>query len=166
MTPRAANGAAFAVCAALMGYAYYAEHSLHLEPCPLCMLQRVGIVLLGATFLLAFAHNPRGWGRSVYGGIVVISALATMGVAARHLYVQSLPPGTLPSCGAPLEVMLRYSPWREVFAKVLMGSGECAVVNWRFLGLTMPGWVLIAAAALGATGIWANFRRNRPVLRF
>jgi protein dithiol:quinone oxidoreductase len=165
MSPRAANGAAFAVCAALMGYAYYAEHVLHLEPCPLCMLQRVGIVLLGAVFLIAFALDLRGFGRYALGGLIVLLALATVGVAARHLYVQSLPPGTLPSCGAPLEVMLRYSPWREVLTKVLTGSGECAQVNWRFLGLSMPGWVAIAAAALGAAGAWANLKRHPRTLR-
>jgi protein dithiol:quinone oxidoreductase len=166
MAPRAANGAAFAACAALMGYAYYAEHVLHLEPCPLCMLQRVGIVLLGVAFLLAFAADPRGWGRWLFAAGIALLALATMGVAARHLYVQSLPPGTLPSCGAPLEVMLRYAPWREVLAKVLTGSGECAKIEWRFLGLSMPGWVLIAAAALGATGVWANLKHHTRVLRF
>jgi len=81
-------------------------------------------------------------------------------VAARHLYVQSLPPGTLPSCGAPLSVLLKFTPLWEVVRKVLTGSGECAVVNWRFLGLTMPAWVLIWAFALGTAGVIANLRSS------
>jgi disulfide bond formation protein DsbB len=62
--------------------------------------------------------------------------------------------------------MLRYAPWREVLVKVLTGSGECAKVEWRFLGLAMPAWVLVAAAGLGGLGIWANLKRRVPVLRF
>ena len=81
-------------------------------------------------------------------------ALATLGVAARHVYVQSLPPGSLPSCGAPLAVLLKFTPVFEVIRKVLTGSGECGEVNWRFLGLAMPAWVLIWALALGgASGL-------------
>jgi disulfide bond formation protein DsbB len=49
---------------------------------------------------------------------------------------------------------------------VLTGSGECAKVEWRFLGLAMPAWVLIAAIAAGAYGLWANIRRRPPMLRF
>jgi len=87
-------------------------------------------------------------------------ALATLLVAARHVYVQSLPPGTLPSCGAPLSVLLKFTPLWEVVRKVLTGSGECAVVNWRFLGLSMPAWVLIWTAALGTAGVIANLRSS------
>jgi protein dithiol:quinone oxidoreductase len=166
LAPRTANLLGFLFCAALMTYAYYAEHVLRLEPCPLCMLQRIGIVLMGAIFLVASAHNSKSWGRSVYALLIGAAALATAGVALRHLYVQSLPPGTLPACGAPLEVMLRYAPWREVLMKVLTGSGECAKVEWRLLGLAMPAWVLIAAAGLGGLGVWANLKRRVPVLRF
>jgi disulfide bond formation protein DsbB len=57
-------------------------------------------------------------------------------------------------------------PLTDVLVKVLTGSGECAKVDWRFLGLAMPAWVLIAAAGLGGFGVWANARRGPPVLRF
>ena len=87
-----------------------------------------------------------------------MTALATLLVAARHVYVQSLPPGALPSCGAPLSVLLKFTPLWEVVRKVLTGSGECSEVNWRFLGLTMPAWVLLWALALGSVGVIANLR--------
>jgi len=77
------------------------------------------------------------------------------------VYVQSLPPGSLPSCGAPLAVLLKFTPVWEVIRKVLTGSGECGEVNWRFLGLAMPAWVLIWALALGVAGVVANARPAR-----
>jgi disulfide bond formation protein DsbB len=88
-----------------------------------------------------------------------LAALATAALATRHLYIQSQPPGSISSCGAPLEVMLQYSPLTEVVRKVLTGGGECSQVNWSFAGLAMPAWVLVAALVLGAAGVLANSRQ-------
>ena len=166
MTARAANGLGVLACAGLLAYAYYAQYVMHLEPCPLCIFQRVGIFAIGVIFAIASVHDPAGWGRRVYAGLLGLASLATAGVAVRHLYIQSLPPGTVAACGASLDFMLKVFPLTDVLVKVLTGSGECAKVEWRFLGLAMPAWVLIAAIALGAYGLWANIRRRPPMLRF
>jgi disulfide bond formation protein DsbB len=166
MSARQGNLLGFAACAGLLAYAYYAELVLHLAPCPLCIFQRVGVFALGVVFLIAAAHDPVGWGRRVYASLLGVAALATICVAARHLYIQSLPEGSVPACGASLEFMMKIFSLSEVLVKVLTGSGECAKVTWTFLGLAMPGWVLIAALALGIYGLWNNVRRQPPVLRF
>jgi disulfide bond formation protein DsbB len=166
MTSRQGNLLGFAACAGLLGYAYYAQMVLHLEPCPLCIFQRVGVFAIGLVFLIAAVHDPVGWARRVYASLIGLTALATIGVAIRHLYIQSLPEGSVPACGASLDFMLKVFSLSEVLVKVLTGSGECAKVTWAFLGLAMPAWVLIAALALGAYGIWINLRRQAPVLRF
>ena len=158
---RLLNFAGFIACVALLGYAYYTQYELGLEPCPLCIFQRIGIASLGVVFLIAGLHNSRGWGTHVYTVLIAVAALATIGVAIRHLYVQSLPPGTIPACGAPLDVLLQFTPVTEVIRKVLTGSGECSQVNWKFLGLAMPAWVLICALALGAFGVFTNTRIGR-----
>jgi protein dithiol:quinone oxidoreductase len=159
---RLINFAGFIACVALLGYAYYTQYKLGLEPCPLCIFQRIGIAALGVVFLIAGLHNPRGWGAPVYGVLLGAASLATIGVAIRHVYVQSLPPGTIPACGAPLDVLLQFTPVTEVIRKVLTGSGECSEINWRFLGLAMPAWVGISAAVLGAVGVVTNTRARKP----
>jgi disulfide bond formation protein DsbB len=166
MTARRGNLLGFLACACLLAYAYYAQYLMHLEPCPLCIFQRIGIFVLGVMFLIAALHDPAAFGRRVYAGLLSLAALATIGVAARHLYIQSLPPDAVPSCGASLDFMLKVFSMSEVLVKVLKGDGECAKVTWEFLGLAMPAWVLISAIALGAWGLWVNLRRQRPVLRF
>jgi disulfide bond formation protein DsbB len=166
MTARRGNLLGFAACAALLAYAYYAQFVLHLEPCPLCIFQRVGVFSIGVIFLLAASHDPVSWGRRVYALLLAAAALVTIGVALRHLYVQHLPEGSVPACGASLDFMLKVFSLSEVLVKVLTGSGECAKVTWQFLGLAMPAWVLVAAVALGAYGVWNNIRRQVPVLRF
>ena len=162
---RLANIAGFLVCASLMAYALYAQYGLGLEPCPLCIFQRIGVILMGVTFLAAGLHQPRSGGRYVYGVLVAFFALLTAAIAARQLYIQSLPPGTLPSCGAPLATMLRFMPVTEVVRKVLTGSGECGEVNWTLLGLAMPAWVLISVLLLGAAGALVNFRSEASAVR-
>ena len=159
------NLGGFAICAALIAYALYSQLYLGLEPCPLCIFQRIGITLIGVTFLGAALHDPRGGGRYVYGALLALFMLFTVGIAARQLYIQSLPPGTLPSCGAPLEMMLRFMPVTEVIRKVLSGSGECGEVNWTFLGLAMPAWVLISAVLLGGAGSLVNLRSGASAAR-
>jgi len=166
MTARRGNLLGFAACACLLAYAYYAQFVMHLEPCPLCIFQRVGVFALGVLFLIAALHDPAALGRRVYALLLSLAALATIGIALRHLYVQSLPPGSVPACGASLEFMLKVFSLSEVLVKVLTGSGECARVTWEFLGLAMPAWVLISAVVLGGFGLWVNLRHQRPILRF
>lgn len=151
----------FFACAALLGYALYAQFVLHLEPCPLCIFQRVGIAALGALFLVAGLHAPRGWGARVYGALIALAALATMGIAARHIYIQHLPEGAVPACGAGLDYLLRVFPVVDVIRKVLTGSGECAKITWTFLTLSMPTWVLLFSAALGLWGVAVSGRAAR-----
>jgi disulfide bond formation protein DsbB len=158
---RAANACGALVCIALLGYAWYAQGILALDPCPLCIFQRVGVAATGVLFLLAAVHHPRGWGAGVYGALIVATVLATLAVAGRHLWIQHLPPGSVPVCGATLDYLLEVFPLGAVIRKVLTGSGECAKVTWTFLGLSMPGWVAIAAAGLGSLGVWANFLQPR-----
>ena len=166
MTARLGNFLGFLACAGLLAYAYYAEYVLHLAPCPLCIFQRLGVFAIGVVFLIAVLHDPKPLGRRVYAVLVGLAALATAGVALRHVYIQNLPEGAVPACGASLDFMLKIFSLSEVLVKVLTGSGECARVTWRFLGLAMPAWVLIAALALGGFGLWVNLRRQAPVLRF
>lgn len=166
MTARRGNFLGFLACAGLLAYAYYAQFVMHLEPCPLCIFQRIGVFALGVVFLIAALHDPSTFGRRAYALLLSLAALATIGIALRHLYIQSLPPDSVPACGASLDFMLKVFSLSEVLVKVLTGSGECAKVTWQFLGLAMPAWVLISAAALGGFGLWVNLRHQPPVLRF
>ena len=153
------NFAGFAVCCGLMGFALFAQHVLLLDPCPLCVFQRVAVISIGVIFLAAALHNPGGAGRIVYGLLLAFAAVGGALVAGRHAWLQQLPPDQVPSCGPGLDYMLDTLPFTEVLGKVFRGSGECAEIVWQFLGLSMPGWVLVWMIALGVLGLGNNFRR-------
>ena len=153
----------FLWCAFLVAYALYAQYVQLQEPCPLCILQRVAVIAVGVIFLVAVIHNPADRAARVYAVLIAVSALAGIGVAARHLWILSQPAGSVAECGASLDYMMDVLPLHEVLAKVLTGSGECAKVTWEFIGISMPGWVLIHLVALAALGIAANWVVRRRV---
>jgi disulfide bond formation protein DsbB len=158
---RTLNLAGFLWCAGLMAYALYVQYGLHEEPCPLCVLQRVAVIATGVIFLLAWLHNPAGVAmRRVYGALIVLATLAGVGIAARHIFIINAPPGAVAECGASLDYMMDVLPLHEVLGKVLSGSGECAKVTWRFLGFSMPFWVLLNLLGLALLGLFANFRKR------
>ncbi|MGH8253431.1 MAG: disulfide bond formation protein B [Steroidobacteraceae bacterium] len=158
LTRRGLNLLGLACCAGLLAYAWYAQGVLRVDPCPLCIFQRVGIFTVGLIFLVAGIHAPPHRGARVYGVLLGLTAALTMAIAARHVWIQHLPADAVPSCGAGLNFLLEDFPLAEVIRKVLTGSGECHEVNWTFLGLAMPTWVLLSAGALGVLGVYANFR--------
>jgi disulfide bond formation protein DsbB len=150
------NLACALACAAMLGYAIYAEKVLGLLPCPLCMFQRVCIGALGVVFLIAGLHRARYHGAIVYAGFLTVLAGAAIWVAGRHVWIQAQPPGTVPACGAPLDTMMQMFPLFEVVGRVMKGGGECGNIDWTFVGLSMPTWVLIGAIALGLVGLVNN----------
>jgi protein dithiol:quinone oxidoreductase len=153
---RTGNLVGFLFCAGLMAYALYAQHVLGFEPCPLCIFQRVAVIAAGAVFLLAVLHHPGERGARVYGTLALIAALAGVLIAARHVWIQAQPPGTVAACGATLDYMMAILPITTVITRVLTGSGECAEINWALLGLSMPWWVLFSCVALGIWALWVN----------
>jgi disulfide bond formation protein DsbB len=157
-TVRGANAAGFLVCCGLLGYALYAQYVLGLDPCPLCIFQRVALIGLGLMFLIAAVFSAGPALRRFHAILIGLMALAGSGVAGRQLWLQALPPERVPACGPGLDFMLEAFPVGEVLMTVLSGSGECAKVDWTLLGLSMPGWVLIALTGLGTFGVLVNWR--------
>ncbi|MCG2633929.1 MAG: disulfide bond formation protein B [Gammaproteobacteria bacterium] len=132
------------ICCGLIAGAAWLQLVLALEPCPLCMLQRVLVVVLTLLFLLALIHNPQGWGRRLYALLGTLVSTAGVVVAGRHVWLQHLPPEKVPACGPGLEFILQAFPFSDAVAMIFKGSGECAEVVWRFLGLSIPEWTLLA----------------------
>ncbi|MBT8446774.1 MAG: disulfide bond formation protein B [Gammaproteobacteria bacterium] len=160
LTGRVPFLACFIICATLLGYGYYLQFVEHLDPCPLCIFQRVAYMAIGAIGLLAAVH---GAGRRVYGGLIGLAAIIGFGIAGRQVWLQHLPPDQVPECGPGLEFMLQIYSFNEVLREAFTGSGECANVDWRFLGLSIAEWSLLwfAAFIVLAAVIVLTRARNR-----
>jgi len=157
---RAAYFAGFAVCAALMAYALYLQYVLDLEPCPLCMFQRVMVCAMGGVFLIAALHGPRRAGAWGYAGLQFVLGAAGIGLALRHLWIQSLPADQVPACGMGIGYMLETLPLGDVIMRTLAGSGECAKVD-LVLGLSIPAWTLMLFVVLMVWSVVLAIRTRR-----
>ncbi len=157
----------FLICTGLLAFALYAQYVLMMDPCPLCILQRVVFSTLGLLFLIGGLQAPRGGGRAVYAALIVLVALVGIAIASRHLWIQSLPADQVPSCGAPLGYLLETRAGNGgligVLLKVLSGSGECARVD-PILGVSMPAWSLLWYVLLAGLAIVAA-RRPKGLMK-
>lgn len=160
LAPRMLNLLAFLACVVAMAGALYLEHVEGLDPCPLCIFQRVGVIVAGLFFLLALLHNPGATGQRIYAALAGIGAIGGGAVAARHVWLQGLPPEEVPACGPALDYMMDVFPFLEVLDMVLTGSGECARIDWLFLGITLPAWALIVFVGLSAVALFQLLRRH------
>jgi disulfide bond formation protein DsbB len=150
-------------CAAMLGYGLYVQHVLFIDPCPLCVLQRLAFIWIGLVGLVAAIHNPGQTGRWVYAVLLVLGAATGIAIAGRHVWLQSLPPELVPGCGMGLNYMLDTMPFAAVLKEIFYGSGECAEVDWAFLGLSMPNWALLwyIAFTIATIFIVAKAGKNR-----
>jgi disulfide bond formation protein DsbB len=148
-------------CASLLAYALYVQHVLFIDPCPMCILQRVAFAAFGLVCLVGAVHAPHvpRW-RAWYGVVAAACALGGAAVAAQHVRLQNLPADQVPACGPGLNYLLDSLPLQEALSRVLRGSGECAEVDWVFAGLSMPVWTLVSFVILIVAALYAGFRRR------
>lgn len=131
-----------------MSVGFYMQYGRGLEPCPLCMTQRVFIVLAGLIALLGALHNPGRAGTYVYASLTLIAAVAGGAFSTRQVYLQHLPADQVPACGPSLSYMLETFPLNQTLKAMLSGDGNCAEVMWSFMGLSIPAWTLVAFAMI------------------
>ena len=139
---------AFFICASLILYALYLQYIEGLEPCPLCVFQRICVIGMGIVFLIAGFHHPGRGGAAAYALVQLLIGGAGIAFAARQVWLQSLPPDQVPSCGMGLNYMLESFPLVDVIKRVLAGSGECAEKAWVFLDLSIAGWTFVFFVAM------------------
>jgi len=153
-------GAGFLACAAFLAYAYYEQFALDIEPCPLCIFQRIAFIVTGLIFLAGAIHGPGAGGRRGYALLVVLAAAVGAGIASYHLWVQHIPPDPMVGCAPGFNYMVENFPISKVLKMAFTGHADCSEVNWTFLGLAMPFWTLVCYILVGAGALWAGFRRR------
>ena len=153
------NALGFAASFGMLGFGFYLQYVKDLQPCPLCMIQRVFFVLTGLAFLAAAIHHPvRRWGAHAYGGLIALSSLAGAAVAVRHVWIQHTPEALRPACSPGWDFLLSTFGPLESVKRILHGSGECGRVDWTFLTLSIPEWALIGFVVFAVYGVYLSFR--------
>jgi len=151
--------AALATSMMLIAYFFFQEY-LVLMPCPLCVTQRVFTIGFGVVALIAAIHNPASrLKQRLYSLLVTLMACAGASISARQVYLQSLPEDEVPACGPTLPYLMEYFPFQDVLNAMFFGEGSCAEIKWQFLGLSIPGWTLVAFIFVIAICLWQIMRK-------
>lgn len=146
----------FISCILMLAMGFFLQFVMDLKPCPLCISQRIAILLLGIIFLIAAIHNPLETGTKIYARSGAIVALIGAFISTRHLWIQNMPENETPECGPGLDYIFENFPVFETFKLMLNGTGECAQVLWTFLGLSIPAWTLIAFIILAMVSLLSS----------
>ncbi|MCF6288424.1 MAG: disulfide bond formation protein B [Proteobacteria bacterium] len=144
----------------MIAYAYYEQYVNYLNPCPLCLIQRFIIVAIGILYFFTFILPPQKIFRTIMAIVISLVALCGVAVSSRHIWLQNLPADEVPACGPGLSYMFDNFPIGTFLSDLFTGSGECAEISWRFLGLTMPMWTLLCFVGfLIYTILWAKLKK-------
>lgn len=134
---------------------FYFQYAVGLQPCPLCLMQRICVFLLLGIMGLSLGTLKKAHFVSL---LQIIVACAGLYFSLRHLWLQSLPAGQAPACMPDLNVLIHYFPWQTVAHALFWGAGDCAESNWSLLGISMPGWAAIYFLFMAVTGLILYFR--------
>lgn len=147
-------------CTGLVLAAIFIEPFASMNPCPMCMMQRAVFIAIAVFCLLAVLHNAKGWGKRAYAALILFTSGVGAAIATRQLWLQSLPEDKVPACGPGLDYMLEVFPILEVIEMAIKGTGDCAEVQWTWLGVSIPGWSLIAFIGIAVMAIWMLVRQT------
>ena len=150
----------FLACFGMLAVGAYFQIVEEMEPCPLCISQRIAILLTGIVFLIAAIHNPAQKGVQRYAILGAFFALAGSAISARHVWLQNLPPEEVPECSPGLEYIFENFPLAETVKLMLNGTGECADVLWTLFGLSIPGWTFVAFIGLAVVSLLQIINKN------
>jgi disulfide bond formation protein DsbB len=157
---RATHFLGLSLCiAALLFAVLFLQGRLGLEPCPLCVVDRVIVISLGLVFLVAVLHDPGRLGQRIYAALMLLISATGIAAAARHVWLQHLPADKVPECGPGLGYMLDVFGLSQTLKMVLSGSGECAQVQWRLLGLSIAEQTLLLFVLFFLLALWQMLRR-------
>lgn len=150
----------FAVSFGLVGMGLLIQNQYSLDPCPLCISQRVAFMGVGVLFLLAALHNPKGLWCKIHAALQVIAALGGASIALRHIWIQAHPEKVMEECGAGFDFMIENFPASQTIKLIFNGSGECAKIDWTLLGLTIPQLSLTAFVTLAVYSLVLAFAKK------
>lgn len=144
----------FVACFGLVGLALAIQTHYQLNPCPLCISQRMVFMGLGVLFLIAAFIKPATILGKLFTLLQVLTALGGAGVAIRHWWLQAHRGEMIADCGVGFDYMFENFPLQKALKLVFRGTGDCASIDWTFLGLSIPQMALIAFISMAVYALY------------
>ena len=145
----------------LVGLAVAIQAQYNLEPCPLCVTQRIIFIVIGSLFLLFSFFSPSQLIRYIHLISLLLTNIVGIVFAIKHILIQSKLIIVPAECGIDLDYMFENFPLTEAFSLLFKGSGDCSEIDWLFLGLTLPQLALIAYIMFGILTLYIYKKINK-----
>lgn len=138
--------------------AFVSQYGFDIQPCVLCLYQRVPYYVAGTAALLAMVLPSGREDRSLIVAVAGLAFLAGAGIAFYHVGVQQHWWASIAACGGGQEP-LRVNGPADLMAKLHGPAPKaCDEVDWTILGLSMPAYNVVASLALAALSLWSAWR--------
>ena len=150
----------FAISLFVLAASLYFQFVKKLEPCPLCLMQRVCVLIaliLCMTGILCKTNSARH--RVLIFQLLI--SIAGIYFAGRQLWLQTLPADQLPACLPGMAVLLQYFPWKDILQAMFLGAADCGEITWQWLGLSMPAWSFLYFLAYFISVLPGYFQMRR-----
>lgn len=146
-------------CVLMLAYGLYLQHSLGLEPCPMCIVQRYALIFIALTAAFAWLVRSRALHSSATVLLVLTAGFGAF-VAARQSWLQWYPPDVV-SCGRDFYGMVENFPLQRAIPMIFKGSGDCSKVDWTFLGGSIANWSFLCFCGIAVLALLLLVWRKR-----
>lgn len=139
--------------------AYYFQHVMGLQPCFLCIVQRMAIIGIGLGAAIILLSEIKLNFIKYFGYLIYfMSSIVGMGSAMRQVYLQRFP-DPYASCGPGYEYILENSSLAKSIPQLFLSTGSCSEVTWSFIGLSMAEWMIPVFIAYIALGLYLLLKK-------
>ncbi len=152
------------ICLGSLCFGYYLQYVEHLQPCLLCIAQRIALYVIGISAALLWLYPFQTFGRWLGNGLILLSASAGIFFAGKQLYLESLPPELRPACTIPFEMLIQNHEWGDAFMQLMSGTSDCGVRQWAFLNMSLPFWSGLVFVVVIVLFVVAKCQKKRLVL--
>ncbi len=150
------------MCFLSISYTIFMQYAYSLNPCPLCIAERLLIGFIGIITLVYALHNPQNFLMRIYGMMITLIAGFIIKISIQHLWLINLPINDKPSsCGAPLEILFKQLPLNNFLQYILNGDAECGINNWQILGISSPMMVILLCCLIIILALYITFSQNK-----
>lgn len=130
--------------------------ALRLNPCHLCIFQRLLMLVFGALAIGAALSAKSRTATLAFGALATLTSLGGAATAANQIWIQLQPVGAV-SCVGPEPGLIEIFVERlgELAPSLFLATGFCEDDDFKLLGLSLANWSFAGFAIMTIGALWA-----------
>lgn len=130
------------ICLSALLFASYLQYHEAIAPCPLCIMQRLILIMISLVSLACIALHYKHLVYRILHRFNLIATFFGAGLAIKQLWLEHHWQSHLISCRESLEGTIASLGLAKIFNHFFDGNTDCGATQWRFLNLSLSAWTL------------------------